>query len=633
MNCPRCQTPNPSEARFCLNCGLGLTRKCANCKVDLPPGARFCMHCGNPAIDTTPLDASRFSRITAAAPETLVRKVQAATHLTGERRRVTLLLVDIVGSTALSEQLGVTTWTRVMNDVIDQVIPMIYRYEGTIARMLGDSFLAFFGAPITHEDDPARAVRAALDVMETGRGLAGQLRAQFGVDLALRACLHAGDVIFNSVSADLKLAYTALDHVDIVPSRIKFAATPMTVILTEEVQRYVSPLFDCERLEPAAIKGQPADLPLFRANGIRPDPGQMRGIRGLESPMVGRATELSQLLQLCETVRAGLGRIAVVIGEPGLGKSRLIAEWKSAVRAEPGGSMPLWFEGRSLSYGQSLAYHLLIDLLRSVLGVADACDEYETRTLVFERLTGMLGAEADEVYPYIADLLSLNAADDSKNQVHLPDPQTLQTEYFRAAQRILLKIADQQPVVIVLEDLHWADPSSVELFLKMLPVVVTGPILLCLITRDERDTPGWRLINTAREMMGSSLTEIMLRPLNETDSRKMVSNLLKIESLPERVRKIILKKAEGNPFFVEEVIRMLIDRQAIVRENDGWVAGQDFDAIHIPDNVLGLLLARIDRLPEDVKLTLRVASVIGRQFPVKVLERVLRESVFSEKSL
>ena len=183
----------------------------------------------------------------------------------------------------------------------------------------------------------------------------------------------------------------------------------------------------------------------------------------------------------------------------------------------------------------------------------------------------------------------------------------------------------QRPLVMVLEDLHWADPSSVDLLIRLLPVTTSGPMLVCMVTRDERDTPGWRLVNAAREMMGGGLTELNLMPLSEDESGQMVANLLNIERLPVDVRKVILKKAEGNPLFVEEVIRMLIDQGGIIQENGAWVACQDFEAVEIPDNLQGLLLARIDRLPEEVKQVLRVAAVIGRKFPVRVLEQILQE--------
>ncbi len=583
------------------------------------------MHCGHPVIVTTPIDNNRFERVTAAAPETLVQKVRAAASLAGERRLVTILFVDVVGSTALSEQLDVDTWTGILNEVIDQVIPVIYRYEGTIARMLGDSLLAFFGAPVAHEDDPARAVRAALDVQALGKTFMDRLRRSHGIEFALRACIHTGSVVINAVRDDMKYEFTSMEGAVDVPSRIKFAAQPMSVVLTENTHRFVHPMFDCAALEPVPVKGRDEPVLVYQVEGVRAQPGTVRGIQGLVSPMVGRDAELKTLTGLCEAVRAGLGRVVILIGEPGLGKTRLISEWKIAVDAELLTNPPVWAEGRSLSYGQGLAYHLLIKLLRSLFGITDACEEPQAHAIVAERTRMLFGHAMMDVYPYIGDLLSIDLEEEARKLVSLPDPQTLQNQYYQAVRRTLLAMSARQPLVIVLEDLHWADPSSVDLLIRLLSVTTTGSILICLVTRDQRDTPGWRLVNAAREMIGGGLSELTLAPLSEGDSRKMVANLLKIEALPERIRKIILKKAEGNPFFVEEIIRMLIDRGAIVQDSGGWVAAVDIDEVDIPDNLQGLLIARIDRLPEDAKMVLRVASVIGRQFPVRVLEQILQE--------
>jgi len=230
------------------------------------------------------------------------------------------------------------------------------------------------------------------------------------------------------------------------------------------------------------------------------------------------------------------------------------------------------------------------------------------------------------VYPYLGHLLSLQLDGDALERVRLLDPQALQSQYLAALRRLFRTLAARRPLVLIFDDIHWTDPSSVELLVKLLPLAAETPVLFGFVTRPDRDVPGWKLVAAAREAMGAGLTEITLNPLSEQDSRQLVSNLLEIESLPDHVRAIILHKAEGNPFFVEEVIRMLIDRGAIVKRSDGWVAEKTIETIDIPDNLQGLLLARIDRLPEDVKRTLRVASVIGRQFSVRVLEEVLRES-------
>ncbi len=625
MNCPRCQTPNPSHARFCLNCGWALSQRCSNCDSDLLPGARFCMHCGHPVIVTTPIDDNRFSRVTAAAPETLVQKVRATAGITGERRLVTILFVDVVGSTALSEQLNLETWTEIMNEVIDQLIPVIYRYEGTIARILGDSLLSFFGSPVTHEDDPSRAVRAGLDIQTLGKGIADRLRQSHDIDFALRVCIHTGTVIINAVQEDMKYNFTSMAGAVNVPSRIKFTAQAMTVLITENTYRFVHPMFDCIALESVQIKGWDEPIQVFRVDGIREQTASIRGIQGLISPMVGRDEELRSLTGLCEAVRAGLGRVVTIIGDPGVGKTRLVSEWKAVVNSEPLQKPPVWAEGRSLSYGQGLAYHLLINVLRSILGITDRLEESQAHKALTECIRTLFGDAMMEVYPYIGDLLSIDLEEEARNLVDLPDPQTLRNQYYQAVRRLLVTLSARQPLVIVLEDLHWSDPSSVDLLVRLLDVTTTNSILICLVIRDERDSHGWRLVNAAREMMGGSLREIILTPLSENDSRRMVANLLRIEALPERIRKIILKKAEGNPFFVEEVIRMLIDRGVIVQEGGGWVAVKDIDEVEIPDTLQGLLIARIDRLPEETKIVLRVASVIGRQFPVRLLEQILQE--------
>ena len=235
------------------------------------------------------------------------------------------------------------------------------------------------------------------------------------------------------------------------------------------------------------------------------------------------------------------------------------------------------------------------------------------------------GPEFLDVYPYLGHLLGLRLDGEALLRTRQLDPQAHLARSQAALRRLLVALAHRSPLVIVLEDLHWADPSSVEMISQLIPLAASERILFCMAMRSEPDAPGWRLVSTARKTLGPLLTEITLEALSEADSRQLVSNLLEIEALPEGVRNLILHKAEGNPFFVEEVIRMLIDRGAILFEENRWHAGAEIEEVEIPDNLQGLLLARIDRLPDEIKRTLRVAAVIGRQFPVKVLEHVLSQ--------
>jgi class 3 adenylate cyclase len=537
----------------------------------------------------------------------------------------------VVGSTALAENMDPEDWTLIMNRAFDLLSPVIIeKYEGAIARLLGDAILAFFGAPVAHEDDPVRAVRAALDLLEESRKYAAEVRAQHGIEFAVRVGLNTGPVVVGDVGSDLKFEYTAMGDAVNLAARMQAAARPMSALISENTYRFVAPLFDVTDLGPIEVKGKTEPVRVYEVQKLKAHQGRLRGLAGLESPMVGRDAELNNLLQVSAAVAAGLGRAAVVVGEPGLGKSRLIAEWKSAsqaAEASSGRPAARWAEGHCLSYGQNIPYHLLSDLLQSILGAGGADNKAEQSEALQALLNDVVGPEgAAEVFRYLGNLLSLPLDAEAEARIKMLEPQALQNQYLASLRQLLRALAQRQPLVLVLDDIHWADPSSTDLLTKLLTLTSEAPILLCLVTRPDRDSHGWKLVAAAREKLGAGLTEINLNPLTEADSQQLVSNLLEIESLPDNIRSLILKKAEGNPFFVEEVIRMLIDRGAIYKQGNTWAAGKEIGSIDIPDNLQGLLLARIDRLPEDVKRTLRVASVIaviGRQFSVRVLEQVL----------
>ncbi len=641
MLCPHCQTNNPDTARFCSNCGQELVRKCSNCASELALDALFCMHCGQPVQKQSQVDDNRMSRLTAVAPGSLVQKIVAESKVDAlkhpgtlrERRTVTTLLVDVVNSTGLSEKVDLETWTGLINYAFDSIAKVVYNYEGTIARLLGDSILAFFGAPVAHEDDPQRAVWAGMEIINQVRDFCQEVRDEQGIEFTIRVCINTGPVIVGPVGDDLKYDFTAFGGTVNLASRIKFAAKPMTVMVTGNTHRFISPYFDCIDLGLIDVKGMAKQVRVYEVQEARSIQGRTRGFAELESPMVGRSEELATLLHACEAVQAGLGRAVLISGEPGLGKTRLIQEWKIAAEAKTivlsenqTGNQPVtgkWFLGRCVSYRRGLPYQLLIDLLRNMIGVTLGSDEPETRVALQSFLEKLFGGLPLDVYPYLGHLLTLKLEGEALQRTQITDPQALQTQYLLAMQLLLEELVKHTPVILVLEDLHWADGSSTELFTKLLSLVSKGPILFCLVTRLERESAGWKLVNAARELLGGSLTEVYLQNLDEKDSRSLVSNLLAIDTLPERVRELILEKAEGNPLYMEEVIRMLIDRGAIVHKDGSWSAQQEITDHDIPDNLQGLLLARIDRLPPEARYTLLVASVVGRNFPVKVLSWVI----------
>ena len=635
--CPNCQTKNPNAARFCLNCGRELPLRCSNCHSDLASGALFCMYCGEPVQLRSAADESRRIQLAAVTPGALAQKMLSESRLAAarrsgslrEQRTVTTLLVDVVGSSGLCQQLGTDTWTKVISSAFDLITQVVYSYEGSLARLLGDSLLAFFGAPLAHEDDPQRAVQAGLEIITAIRPYSQEVRQSHGVDFAMRVSINTGPVIIGPVADDLTYEYTAHEGTVNLTSRIKFAGMPMYVLVSENTHRFISPYFECKELVPIDVKGIDKPVGVYQVISARAVQGRTRGFSEMASPMVGREKELASLMLACEAVQAGLGRAVIIAGEPGLGKTRLIQEWQKTVNVrlpEINGkpAARLWLTGRCVSYRQGMAYQLVIDLLRNMIGVTISSTEPETHAALLDYLHGLFGNQIMEIYPYLGHLLMLKLEGEALQKSQIPDPQALRTQYLLAIQRLLEVNMQRNPVILILEDLHWADAASIELFTQLLSLVSSGPILFCLVTRMERESAGWRLVNATRELLGESLTEISLQNLIEEDSRLLVSNLLAIDTLPEKVRRLILRKAEGNPLFMEEVIRMLIDRGAIICKDGSWVAENEIADRDIPDNLQGLLLARIDRLPAEARYILMVASVVGRNFPVKVLSQVMR---------
>ncbi len=638
MICPNCQSNNPDTARFCLNCGKELIRRCPNCQAELPTLARFCMECGQPLMVETPTDTTRLSRLAANVPGRLQRKIRSSSRATTpgtvslwEQRTVTALLVDVIASRDLAKQFEPEAWTAVMNQAFDRIARVIYRHEGTLVRLLDDSLLAFLGAPVAHEDDPQRAVNAGLEIISQMEQFADEVKREYGVIFALRVCINTGPIQIGPIEQDLSFEYKAVGDTINLTSRVKFASRLMGVLITANCYRFVAPYFDCIELGVVEDKSTGEKVHVFQVKKARIVLGKARGFSDLESPMVGRDAEMATLKRQCEAVRAGLGRAVLIVGEPGVGKTRLIDEWHKAIEADktfivPGAipnSTRYWVTGRCTPYGQGIAYFLIIELLRNLIEVTVGSDEPETRAALLKVIQELCSDQILDIYPYLGHLLSIKLDKEAFERANITDPQALQTQYLLAFQRLLQGCMEKSPVVLILEDLHWADDTSVELMIKLLPLILNGSILLCLVSRPERNTAGWKLISAAREILGGSLTEISLNPLTEKESRTLVANLLELDTLPDKVRGLILKKAEGNPYFVEEVIRMLIDRGVIIEKDGAWIAQQEVSTTDIPDNLQGLLLARIDRLPAEARYTLLVASVIGRNFPVKVLSRIM----------
>ena len=595
-------------------------RLCARCGQSLPAEARFCPHCGYAVEAVTELDEERHRRLTASAPAYLADKIRSVL-LKGERKPVTALFADVVGSTAIMERVDPETWTGILNQGFDLMSQAVYRYEGTIAQLMGDGLLAFFGAPIAHEDDPERAVRAGLEMLDSLAPFSSEV-ARMGIGFQVRIGLNTGAVIVGDVGGDLRYQYTAIGDAVNVAARIEAAAEPGTILVARPTYQFIAPKFETRYVGPLTLKGKAQPVEAYEVLGLKTVPEAARGLPGLASSLVGREDSLAQLEASLDSVLSnGRGASALVVGEPGIGKSRLLRELRLGHRRS--GGTAAWAEGQCLSFGRSLPYHLLVDLLRSVLDIGVSTDQEEAAAALTSRLAGLVAPNPSEVHRYLARLLGLPLPSADSEAIEVL-PEAVRHERLHSSVNAFLRhIASPRPQVLICEDVHWADRSSIELLNGMLEVIVDLPLLLILSSRPEPDAPIDEFTEIAASTLGSGFSRIQLETLSEEESRSLVGQLLEIESLPLEVRELILFKSEGNPLFVEEIIRMLMEQGAIVHAGDKWVAGREASFSELPGTLHSLLLARVDRLPDGPKRLVRVASIIGREFDVGLLSAVL----------
>jgi len=594
----------------------------------LPPRARFCLECGaqlagGEAREEPGTAAARALR-RLAPREFADRLLATRDQVSKERRVVTMLFSDVKGSTTMAEGLDPEEVTEIMEGAFDVLIEPITRYDGALARLMGDGILAFFGAPIAHEDDAERACRAALDIISGAEEYAARLEEERGISgFSVRVGIHTGLVVVGEVGSDLRVEYTAMGDAVNTASRMETAAEPGTVLITEDTHRLIAPLFETQALGSIEVKGKTEPVSAHRVLALRTVLGKPRGIPGLESPLVGRDAEFRALWEALERLQAGIGGIVTVVGEAGIGKSRLVAELRKA--AAPLGVR--WVEGRCLSYGESMAYRPWVDMLHGLLGEPAQGAPDIVRGALRRLIERLCPDHVDEVYPYLGRMMSLPLEEQVEARLRTIGPEGLKVLTFRAVGRVVGSVARSRPLVLVCEDLHWADPTSLELVEEVLSLTDQASLLLVCAFRPYTEHGSWAVRETVARVWRHRHTDVWLEPLSAADSERLVGNLLEVEALPRPLRERILDHAEGNPFYVEEVIRSLIDAEAIVQDEvtGYWQAMRSVEDIAIPDTLQGVLMARIDRLDEGARRVLRLASVIGRIFPQRALVAIAGE--------
>ncbi|MGH3006732.1 MAG: ABC transporter substrate-binding protein [Gaiellaceae bacterium] len=534
---------------------------------------------------------------------------------TGERRIVSVLVADVAGSTAIGEKLGPERSKFLIDEVMRIMAEQVRRFDGTVAQLVGDEMLAFFGAPVAHEDDSERAVRAALAIQRAIAQYAHEVKAAYGVELSVRIGVHTGPVVVG-VQRDGDDSYdpwNALGDTVNVASRLQELAGEGGVVISPTTKRQVETCFELEELGLQELRGVGEPVETYRVTRVREAEAEPPTL-----PLVGRDFELTVLERTMEALVEGRGAIVSIIGEPGIGKTRLVWEVRSRYR-----DRVRFIEARGVSYAQTFPYWPIRELLREWLEVGASTPEARVRLELKAELAQLFGQEdAEEVYPFFASLLGLTLEPEAAQSIRELNRESIQTRTFEVFFDFVNKLSEELPLCLVFEDLHWADEATLELLESLLGVTEESAVALFFLYRSEREHGSWRLGERARQRYPHRYREVEVRPLPADSSRMLVGNVAEGE-VPESVAELLAERSGGNPFFLEEALRDLVERGALRRENGSWKLAIGEDELVVPALVQGALQARLDRLDPDARDVLSVAAVTGRTFGLPLLEKLV----------
>jgi class 3 adenylate cyclase/tetratricopeptide (TPR) repeat protein len=606
VNCPSCGHQNSPDAAFCNKCGARLEIVCAACKRSNSADSSFCAGCGQrleagQAAGAPPNPLSY-------TPKHLAEKIlRERAALEGERRTVTVLFSDAMGFTPLSERTDAEEVYALMQGCLSRMMDAVHRYEGTVTSFTGDGVMALFGAPIAHEDGARRAVSAALEMQRWLADYSEEVNRKQPIECRFRVGLNTGPVVVGKISDSLDMDYTALGDTVNLASRMEEAAEPGQVYLTEETYRLAGDYFECEALGGLMVKGKSAPVVAYRA--VREKAAvrtrlQAQAERGLTA-FVGRAQELSFLRGYFDQAKSGRGQVVFITGEAGLGKSRLLHEFRRSLLDEPLN----WLEGHCISYGKRIPYLPISDLVKRTFAVDEGDHDEQIIGKVDEHTRGWDQATRPTV-PYLKYLLNVDPGDKA---VATMDPMERRAGILDALRALLTQESGKCPLVILIEDLHWVDEKSEEALAAIVDAVRSTSTLMVLTYR-----PGYA------HSLGEKtyFSRLALSHLPTEESAAVAERVLHVEHLPEQVVRLITSKGEGNPFYVEEVTKALVESGVLRPSNGSYALERPLDQVRVPDTIQEVILSRIDRLEQEAKEAIQLASVIGREFTARLLNRI-----------
>ncbi len=604
MRCPRCQAENPGGARFCEECGARLARACPHCAAEVSPGKSFCRSCGGQlaasATDQVPPPVAYTPKHLAA------RILTSKAALEGERKQITILFADLKGSMELLADRDPEEARTLLDPVLEHMMEAVHRYEGTVNQVAGDGIMALFGAPLAHEDHAVRACYAALDMQAAMRRYSEKVRRAHGVEVQIRVGLNSGEVVVGTIGSDLRMDYNAVGQTTHLAARMEQLATPGTIRLTADTLRLAEGYIEVRPLGPVPVKGleQPVDVYEMIGAGPRRSRLHTAAARGL-TPFVGRESEFEVLRQALERTAAGHGQVIATVGEPGVGKSRLVWEVTHSHRAHGW----LVLQAGAVSYGKATSYLPIVDLLKGYFGIEDR-DEPRT---VREKLTGKLLALDRALEGHLSALLSLLDVPTDDLQWSTLDPPQRRRRTLDAVKQLLLRESQVQPLLVVVEDLHWID-SETQALLDGLVASLPADRLLLLVNYRPEYQHAW----------GSRTyyAQLMLDPLPADGAERLLAALLGSDASLEPLTRVLIAQTEGNPFFLEESVRTLVETKALTGERGAYLLARPLPGIQVPATVQAVIASRIDRLGAADKALLQTASVVGKDVPLGVLQAI-----------
>ena len=615
MKCMKCNIDNPEGVKFCGECGAKLEKVCPKCNYINPPQFKFCGDCGHDLSQpflAIPKELSfdeKIAKIQKYLPSGITEKILSQRdRIEVEKRQVTVMFCDMKGFTPLSEKLGPEAMYAMMDEVYEILIHKVHDYEGTVNEMTGDGVMALFGAPIALEDAPQRAIRTAIAIHKEMTRFSEKMRQEKREfpPVKMRIGINTGPVVVGTLGNDLRVEFKAVGDTVNLASRMEFLAEPGTTYISEDTFKITEGLFRVEALGEKEIKGKEKPLKVYQV--IAPSSRRTRfdvsAERGL-TPFVGRQRELELLLDGFERSREGRGQAISIISEAGIGKSRLLYEFRKAVTNED----VIFLEGRCLSYSRNVAYHPIVDILKANFEIQDNDTGQEIRQKVISFLKS-IQVDEPSTLPYLLELLSVKESGIEKMQM---SPEARKDRTLEALKRITLKGSEIRPLIMAVEDLHWMDRSSEDAFKQLLESISGSRVFLIFTYRPE-------FVHTWGSR--SYHSQITLNRLSNRESLAMVSHLLNTTNVDKEIEELTLSKAEGIPFFIEEFIKSIRELKIIEKSNGAYKLNKDLKAISTPSTIQDVIMARVDHLPEGAREVLRTGSVIEREFGHELIRKV-----------